>query len=742
MEYNKGIHILEVNIVSDIIHDDDILGIYVDNELRGIGNILKKQKKIFSFVKVNVKDIGEIISNIKILNFINYSQGYITNIDYTMYNYKLINNSNGIININLNEINSWNYKIYEREPEPKLYNIKDLGILNKISNNRKFYIFIDKVNGTINENDIIAAYVEDELRGIEKVSFSNNKYSCKIFINSYSDLEKISYLYLLNIIDEEHGFVTKFEYSEYDIYLRDEQTVILTLNNDKNCIKKNYDNFLYYRNVKTQILELTAGWNLISFFIDFELESLISNSVILQLKNLTETYISTNLSFLNSLTSISIESGYWLLSETNTTIELSGTTINTISFNISKDWNLISYPFESEISLQSVLDTYNSEILQFKNLTQSYISTNLSFLNSLTTLTSGNGYWLKSNLDFTLTLTSEDEPEPESNLDLESPSVLKIDIDNDVLIKNVISVVTITFSEEVINFSEDNLSLSNVVISSLNTTDNIIWFLEIQPLENITDLSNVITIKPPFQDLSGNININEFSSSNYIVDTVSPLVLNINFTDNILTQNVPTFIDIIFSEIVVNFNENNIILSNSTFVSLNTDDFITYNLEILPNITTTEFTNIVSIDTNYTDQYGNLPEVIFNSNQYKIEGNNSLFDLKDFNLHVVCDNSKTVIFKTKNISLTSIKLKFKNNFSYDNKLNYILFENGWNVIDNSQNGIIFLYSTSDKKLISEDIFSDLFFLTDNNTLIEITDVSIIDIDDTVIDLDKNLIIIN
>ena len=96
----------------------------------------------------------------------------------------------------------------------------------------------------------------------------------------------------------------------------------------------------------TQSLVLNKGWNLISFYVNFELNYLLSDVDVLEVKNVTYSY-NSEVPFFSTLNSstFSIESGYWLRSSVAKTINLTGVGVSAINIPIVSGWNLISFPF-------------------------------------------------------------------------------------------------------------------------------------------------------------------------------------------------------------------------------------------------------------------------------------------------------------------------------------------------------------------------------------------------------------
>jgi hypothetical protein len=65
------------------------------------------------------------------------------------------------------------------------------------------------------------------------------------------------------------------------------------------------------------------------------------------------------------------------------------------SITVKKGWNLVGYPRESGEAPASELASLGSTVVQIKNLTSSYDPALPFFLNTLTTMAPGLGYWLK-----------------------------------------------------------------------------------------------------------------------------------------------------------------------------------------------------------------------------------------------------------------------------------------------------------------------------------------------------------
>ena len=164
----------------------------------------------------------------------------------------------------------------------------------------------------------------------------------------------------------------------------------------------------YTNNTITQNLVLKEGWNLVSFYVNLDFPNLIGNSSILEIKNGAYSYNSSvpNFATLTSET-FSLESGYWLRSDSDITISVSGVSVSSIDIPVTTGWNQISYPFSEEINLSTILsESYGSKILEIKTMDLSYNSL-VPYFATLTQLIPGEGYWLRAESDFNFIIIQE-----------------------------------------------------------------------------------------------------------------------------------------------------------------------------------------------------------------------------------------------------------------------------------------------------------------------------------------------
>mgnify|MGYP000327243939 CR=1 FL=1 len=161
--------------------------------------------------------------------------------------------------------------------------------------------------------------------------------------------------------------------------------------------------------IKTQTLTLKEGWNLVSFYVeadDMATATILApiQDKLLQIKNLIQIYdptIPANLSFLNNLSDLSVKDGYWLKVSEDVDLDVEGPIPSGASINVTSGWNLVGYPRLNGEGVASELTSLGSTVVQMKSLESSYDPSNPSFLNTLSTMVPGSGYWLNVTQDGT-----------------------------------------------------------------------------------------------------------------------------------------------------------------------------------------------------------------------------------------------------------------------------------------------------------------------------------------------------
>ena len=152
---------------------------------------------------------------------------------------------------------------------------------------------------------------------------------------------------------------------------------------------------------------------------------------------------------------------------------------------------------------------------------------------------------------------------------------------------NIPFVVTITFSEEVQNFVEGDLSIGNGTASGLSTTNGIVYTVTISPTAQAT--VSVILPAGNVQDLAGNSN-EESNPITVDFDSMKPTV-NISSGQS-GTINTNLYVTILFSEEVLDFNSDSITVENGSVTGfIEQLAGIEWDVEITP-----EFDGEVTVD--------------------------------------------------------------------------------------------------------------------------------------------------
>lgn len=158
--------------------------------------------------------------------------------------------------------------------------------------------------------------------------------------------------------------------------------------------------------LKTQVLNLEEGWNLVSFYV--EADDMTAATIfapiqdkLLQVKNLTDYYNPSGTEVFNTLSRLSLKEGYWLKVSADTSLEVEGVVPAGASIDLKSGWNLVGYPRLRGEGVTNELASIEDRVLQIRNLSQTYDPSLPSFLNTLSTMSPGLGYWLNIDGDGT-----------------------------------------------------------------------------------------------------------------------------------------------------------------------------------------------------------------------------------------------------------------------------------------------------------------------------------------------------
>ncbi|MEB0064685.1 Ig-like domain-containing protein, partial [Pseudomonas sp. RTC3] len=193
---------------------------------------------------------------------------------------------------------------------------------------------------------------------------------------------------------------------------------------------------------------------------------------------------------------------------------------------------------------------------------------------------------------------------------------------NHSLIIGQTSLVTITFSEAVVGFSNADLTIANGTLSAVSSSDGgITWTANFTPTASITNASNVITLdNTGYSDTSGNAGTGSTNSNNYAIDTQRPTA-TIVVADPALTAGETSLVTITFSEAVTGFTLADLSVSHGSLSGLSTGDGgITWTATFTPGTNTSSATNAITLtNTGIADIAGNAGAGTSNSANFSID---------------------------------------------------------------------------------------------------------------------------
>ncbi len=183
------------------------------------------------------------------------------------------------------------------------------------------------------------------------------------------------------------------------------------------------------------------------------------------------------------------------------------------------------------------------------------------------------------------------------------------------------AVVTITFSEPVISFSNADLQVPSGTLSSVTTVNQgATWTATFTPTIDITDTSNVITLtNSGYSDPLGNVGLGTTSSANYTVDTLRPTA-TVVVTDSALTVGETSLVTFTFSEAVTGFSNADLTIGSGTLSPVSTSNRgLTWTAILTPTVGVQTLNNtIVLNNAGYTDLAGNAGTGTKASNAYSV----------------------------------------------------------------------------------------------------------------------------
>ncbi|MFJ4055658.1 Ig-like domain-containing protein [Pseudomonas sp. NPDC089743] len=206
-------------------------------------------------------------------------------------------------------------------------------------------------------------------------------------------------------------------------------------------------------------------------------------------------------------------------------------------------------------------------------------------------------------------------------IDTQRPTATIVVADSQLAIGET-SLVTFTFSEAVVGFSNADLTVSNGTLSAVASSDGgITWTALFTPTSNVTDASNLITLdNTGVADLAGNAGSGSTDSNNYAIDSLRPTA-TIVVADSNLTVGETSQVTITFSETVTGFTNADLTVANGTLSAVSSaDGGITWIATFTPAVGVRDATNVITLaNTGIADLAGNLGTGTTSSSNYSVD---------------------------------------------------------------------------------------------------------------------------
>lgn len=187
---------------------------------------------------------------------------------------------------------------------------------------------------------------------------------------------------------------------------------------------------------------------------------------------------------------------------------------------------------------------------------------------------------------------------------------------------NGTATVTFVFTDPVIGFTVEDVTVPYGKLEDLRTSDNITWHATLTPDGGTTSAGNVLTLDyTKITNNAGNAGVGIGTSVSYDVDTVRPVALDIEISDTTLTSGETATVTFTFSEAVTGFVIGNVEVGNGTLSNLDSSDGgKTWTATLTPPTGTTESTNKLTLHyAGINDLAGNAAIGDFESGNYAVD---------------------------------------------------------------------------------------------------------------------------
>ncbi len=206
----------------------------------------------------------------------------------------------------------------------------------------------------------------------------------------------------------------------------------------------------------------------------------------------------------------------------------------------------------------------------------------------------------------------------------ETPPTATVALDDTALKVGDTATVTITFSETVSGFANDDLTIPNGAMTPVGSADgNITFTATYTPTADVEDATNVIALAMTgVTDIAGNAGSGTASSPNYAIDTHRPTA-TVALDDTALKAGDTATVTITFSEAVSGFANDDLTIPNGTMTPVGSaDGNITFTATYTPTADVEDNINEITLAmTGVTDIAGNAGVGTASSPNFAIDTN-------------------------------------------------------------------------------------------------------------------------
>ncbi|MEP1890146.1 MAG: Ig-like domain-containing protein [Cyclobacteriaceae bacterium] len=196
---------------------------------------------------------------------------------------------------------------------------------------------------------------------------------------------------------------------------------------------------------------------------------------------------------------------------------------------------------------------------------------------------------------------------------------LSVTLSDDLLTVGETMEVTFTFSESVYGFDNEDITVTDGTLTDVATEDDVVFTAVFTPTNDLEADEIVITTRDgAVKDDSGNLIIGVVSSPDFEIDTKNPSLI-ISIDDLKLLEAETATITFEFSEVVMGFTEEDVIVENGQIGMISALDNTTFTAVFTPDEEVAEIDNVISVEgASFTDLAGNAGGESSDSESFEI----------------------------------------------------------------------------------------------------------------------------